>query len=297
MGGLPNSGCRLDYGSIMIWHQTTFQYLGLISLGFGVGAYGTLIGAGGGFLLMPLLLVLFPYDPAHHLTAISLAVVCINTLSGAGAYARLKRIDYKSGLMFAAATIPGAIFGVLTTASISRKLFEAIFSVFLIGLALFMLLRPKSDTGRHGEKRPQPSTGMTRTLVGLDGISYEYNFHPLLGITMFLLLGFLASFLGIGGGSLIVPIFAYMLNFPVAIATATSQFVVAILTFSATMVHIWLGSFHQGAHRIAGLGLGVLVGAQVGAFLSNKIKGSWIIRALALALVLAGVRMLVAAIH
>jgi uncharacterized membrane protein YfcA len=281
----------------MIWHPTTFQYVGLVSLGVGVGAYGTLIGAGGGFLLMPLLLLLYPQDPAHHLTAICLAVVCINALSGAGAYARLKRIDYKSGLMFAVATIPGAIFGVLTTASISRRWFEAIFSVFLMGLALFMFLRPKSNTERRWEKRSQPSSGMTRALMGLDGISYEYTFHPLLGITVFLFLGFLASFLGIGGGSLIVPILAYLLNFPVAIATATSQFVVAILTFSATMVHIWLGSFHHGAHRIAGLGLGVLVGAQLGAYLSNKIKGSWIIRALALALVLAGVRMLVAAIH
>lgn len=96
-------------------HETTFAYIGLISLGFIVGTYGTLIGAGGGFVLMPILLILYPRESADRLTAISLAVVFFNALSGSGAYARMKRIDYKSGLMFAAATIPGAIIGALST--------------------------------------------------------------------------------------------------------------------------------------------------------------------------------------
>ncbi|MDD2900926.1 MAG: sulfite exporter TauE/SafE family protein [Syntrophales bacterium] len=275
-------------------HATTLQYLGLIALGFGVGTYGTLVGAGGGFLLMPLLLLIYPYEDAHVLTAISLAVVFINTLSGAGAYARLKRIDYKSGLIFAAATIPGAIAGVLTTASVPRRVFEAIFGVFLIGMALFMFLRPKSETPPPRETEAPSRYSLTRVVHTLGGISFEYTYYPLLGITVFFFLGFLASFLGIGGGSLIVPILAYLLNFPVFIATATSQFIVAILTFTSSLTHIWIGSFHHGAHRAAALGMGVLIGAQMGAYLSNKLKGSWIIRSLALALTLVGVRILMA---
>ncbi len=51
------------------------HYLGFIALGFGVGAYGTLIGAGGGFVLMPLLLLMYPEENPDRLTAISLAVV------------------------------------------------------------------------------------------------------------------------------------------------------------------------------------------------------------------------------
>ncbi len=144
-------------------HYTTFIYLGLISMGIGLGAYGTLIGAGGGFLLMPLLLLLYPKEHHHTLTAISLAVVFFNSISGTGAYARLGRIDYKSGMIFAAATLPGAIFGVLTSASIPRKTFEAVFSVFLIGMALFLILRPKSDTAPTGEKR-LPATGGTTSV-------------------------------------------------------------------------------------------------------------------------------------
>ncbi len=79
--------------------------------------YGTLIGAGGGFVLMPMLLLLHPDESPAKLTAISLAVVFFNALSGSVSYAMMRRIDYKSGLMFAAATIPGAIIGALNTAS------------------------------------------------------------------------------------------------------------------------------------------------------------------------------------
>ena len=278
----------------MVIHETAFQYFGLISLGFGNGAYGTLIGAGGGFLLMPVLLFIYPQEHQQTLTAISLAVVFFNSFSGATAYARLKRIDYQSGLMFAAATIPGAIFGVITNASIPRRGFEAIFSVFLISLALFLFLRPKSDVRAAAETPPSPVRGLTRVFQSLDGISFEYHYSPWLGVAVFFFLGFIATFLGIGGGSLVVPTLAYLLNFPVFIATATSQFIVAITTLTATLVHILHGSFHHGAHRIAALGMGVLLGAQVGAYLSNKIRGAWIIRGLALAVALVGIKMLIA---
>ena len=88
---------------------TSGMYLEFIALGLGVGTYGTLIGAGGGFVLMPLLLLLYPYETPEKLTSISLAIVCLNALSGSGAYALMKRIDYKSGLIFAAATCTGSI--------------------------------------------------------------------------------------------------------------------------------------------------------------------------------------------
>jgi uncharacterized membrane protein YfcA len=55
------------------------EYLWLIPLGFVIGAYGTLIGAGGGFVLVPILLLLYPQAAPETLTSISLAV---NALSG-----------------------------------------------------------------------------------------------------------------------------------------------------------------------------------------------------------------------
>jgi uncharacterized membrane protein YfcA len=118
---------------------TTEYYLGLVALGTGVGCYGTLIGAGGGFVLMPVLLLLYPNQNADLLTSISLAVVFFNALSGSEAYALLKRIDYRSGLMFSAATIPGAILGALNTSVVPRRLFDFIFGVLLLAAAAFLI--------------------------------------------------------------------------------------------------------------------------------------------------------------
>lgn len=58
------------------------------SCGFFIGGYGTLIVAGGGFVLVPLLLLLYPNESTETLTSISLAVVFFNALSGSVAYAR-----------------------------------------------------------------------------------------------------------------------------------------------------------------------------------------------------------------
>jgi uncharacterized membrane protein YfcA len=114
--------------------------IGLIALGFGVGAYGTLIGAGGGFVLMPILLLLYPGYSTDLVTSISLAVVFFNTLSGSEAYAIMKRIDYKSGLLFAGAAIPGAVVGALNTRQVPRHLFDIIFGIVLLAAAVFIIL-------------------------------------------------------------------------------------------------------------------------------------------------------------
>ena len=132
------------------------EYFWLIGLGVAVGAYGTLIGAGGGFVLMPILLMLHPEANPDQLTAISLAVVFFNALSGSQSYAFMKRIDYKSGLIFAAATIPGAILGALNTSAVPRHLFNGIFAAAFNRRGHLSLLAPQSRASL-GDPRAQPS--------------------------------------------------------------------------------------------------------------------------------------------
>ncbi len=267
------------------------QYLGLLALGIGVGTYGTLIGAGGGFVLMPVLLLLYPDQSAELLTSISLAVVFFNALSGSEAYALMKRIDYRSGLLFSAATIPGAVLGALNTAYVPRRLFDLIFGILLVAAAAFLGGRPRAG---HSSCGPSHISWycVTRHVVDAHGTEYEYSVNYLFGIGISVVVGYVSSFLGIGGGIIHVPALSYFLGFPVHIATATSHFILAIMALTGTLVHIATGTFSHGVHRTIALAIGVLLGAQVGARLSEKIKGSWIIRGLALALGVVGLRIL-----
>jgi uncharacterized membrane protein YfcA len=267
--------------------------LWLALLGVAVGTLGTLIGAGGGFVLVPVLLLLYPQMSPESITSISLAVVFFNATSGSIAYGRMGRIDYKSGWLLAAVTVPGSILGALTTDYIPRGLFNAIFGVLLLALALYLFMRRTEES-----KMAQRVDGLCfRTLVEKNGTVHEYCFDMKLGMGLSVLVGYLSSLLGIGGGIIHVPLLVRLLNFPVHIATATSHFVLAIMAFSGTIVHIVTGSFTQDiVLPTLYLAVGALLGAQVGARLSSRVHGAGIIRSLAVALAFVGVRILILAL-
>ena len=120
------------------------QHLLLLGIGLFVGFIGTLIGAGGGFILVPVLLLLFPQLQPEQVTSISLAIVFFNASSGSFAYAKMKRIDYKTAFIFAAATVPGAIMGALFTSALPKHTFDLILGALLILIAVFLLTKMKA---------------------------------------------------------------------------------------------------------------------------------------------------------
>ena len=267
--------------------------LGFLALGFATGAYGTLIGAGGGFVLMPVLLLLFPNESPALLTSISLAVVFVNAASGTEAYTAMHRVDFKTGIVFALASVPGALIGAMATSWLPRRTFDLIFGLALLAGAAFLMLRKPGPKKPGGLDRPGLTT---RRIVDRFGETFEYSFSMRTGVIISVFVGFLSSFLGIGGGIIHVPAMVYLLGFPVHVATATSHFVLAVMALAGTSMHIATGEFAHGVHRTIYLALGVIVGAQVGAHLSNHIRGSFIIRSLALALGGVGLRILYLAI-
>jgi len=109
----------------------------LVFLGFLVGTFGTLIGAGGGFLLVPLLLIGYHFPPPEAVGT-SLSLVFLNAASGSFAYLRQRRVDLSLGWKFAAATVPGAIGGAYLTRVVSSGLFSLAFATLLILLAVFL---------------------------------------------------------------------------------------------------------------------------------------------------------------
>src|SRR5579872_2950711 len=103
------------------------EFVRLAPLGIFVGAYGTLVGAGGGSVLVPVLLLLLPSETPATITAISLAVVFFNAYSGTVAYMRMGRIDYRCGVLFTAAGLPGAVLGSLLVREMPRSVFDPVF--------------------------------------------------------------------------------------------------------------------------------------------------------------------------
>ena len=265
---------------------------GLILLGVAVGAYGTMIGAGGGFVLVPVLLLLYPGDPPELVTSISLAVVFFNALSGTAAYVRQRRVDYLAANAFALATVPGALAGAFAVSLFARRLFDGVFALVLLLAAAFLLLGPSGRVVQRRYRRGE----VTRRITDALGDTYVYSYSLPLGVVLSLMVGFLSSLLGIGGGIIHVPAMVQLLRFPAHVATATSHYVLTVTALTGTLVHVLAGDLEGGYARTGALAAGVLIGAQLGARLSLRLGGLGIVRLLALALAAVAVRLLIEAL-
>ncbi len=265
----------------------------LILTGAAIGTLGTLIGAGGGFILVPVLLLTLPDMDPDIITAISMAVVAANAISGSLAYMRAGRVDYKAGGIFALFTIPGSILGVLATKAIPRHIFDVIFGVLLVVLGGFLFLRgARKPLKEHVQE--QKKGWVLQLITDRRGEQYRYAYDWRKGAFLSLFVGFMSPLLGIGGGIIHVPALTEWLCFPVHIATATSHFILAIMATVSVVIHVFSGDYAdpQVLKMTLCIIMGVVPGAQAGAALSRVLKGRIIIRALAVSLALVGIRIL-----
>jgi len=240
----------------------------LFAAGLGIGTLGTLIGAGGGFMIVPLLLFGLHFTP-QQAVGTSLSVVFLNALSGSIAYMIQRRVLYRMGVAFAVATIPGALLGATLVQYLGSRWFTLLFSLFLLSLA--GLLHKGHTVGGAALRNP---------------ISAELG--PLsspvmrLGMALSFLVGVISSLFGIGGGIVHVPFLIVILGLPVHAATATSHFVLAITSLAGTLIFLRNGQVVLPVAAV--MGVGVLLGAQGGARLSTRMRSEPIRRLLALAL-------------
>ena len=161
------------------------EFFRLAPLGLVVGAFGTLVGAGGGAVMVPVLLVLLPHQTAANVTAISLATVFFNAYSGTVAYMRMGRVDYRLGVLFTTASLPGAVLGVVLVRQMPRNVFDPIFGILLLGIGVFLLANPLGTTSVPGYSAFDDTGERRRTLLGSIGSAY---------------IAVLSSLMGIGGG-------------------------------------------------------------------------------------------------
>jgi uncharacterized membrane protein YfcA len=253
-----------------------------VPIGFFVGTYGTIIGGGGGFILVPLLVLLFPEDGPSMITAASLAVICVNAASGTIAYAVQKRISYRTGVFFAAATIPGAMLGSYLTGFIPKRIFGLVFGCLLVAAAAILAVTRSLHRSSSEPKGDQAPILRPAQIV--------------LGMCLSLVIGCFSSLVGIGGGLIHVPLLASLFNFPLHIATATSHFVLVFTAAAGVLEHLLDRTWPTHLLRDALLAAGVVAGAQLGAFLSRKIAATWIVVGLAAALGVVGVRLILTAL-
>ena len=269
-------------------------WLGLVSIGVAVGTYGALIGSGGGFLLTPVLLLIYPNFAPETVTAMSLGVATATGVSAGFAYHNQRRIDYAAGGLFAVATIPGGALGALATGLFPREMFEVAVGLLLATVAIWLILPSPSRMLTSAA----PRRYVRRLLMDRSGDIYRYAFDPFLAVLVGFGLGFVASLFGFGGGIFYVPVMILVMRFPGHIAVATSTFILMFTSGSGSLVHLLSGHYAGVEAEEISLVIGVFGGAQIGAVLSARLAGhqELVMRFLSVALGIVGLRLLIGAL-
>lgn len=261
----------------------------LILLGLPIGAVGAVVGVGGGFLLVPALLFLFPDADPPSIATISLTAIFFNACSASAGYRRKRLQDFRTAGILIALAVPGAVAGALLNNATGRAAFETVFGAALIAGSVYLVVRSALEPRRYAPAR----RGRPRSITDSEGVRYDYRVNEPLAAAAAPWAGVAAGFFGIGGGIINVPFMMLALRIPKAVAVPTSQLDLAVASATALIVHFALGEGGAGVWREAlATGAGAFAGAQVGVRLAPRVGGRVVLGVIGLGLFAAGARLL-----
>ena len=218
----------------------------LIPLGFAAGILGSMIGLGGGIVVVPVLTFLgFPPTVA---ASNSLFAALSNSIASTISYSRQKRIEYFLGLKLGLLAIPGTILGAIISTDVAPDIFKILFGFVLVASAIYIFLRKQIES-----REKVISKQMILFAIGSSFFA-----------------GIISSFFGIGGGIIFVPLMVVGMGMSMKKAAPTSQLILFFASLSGVIVHSILG--HPDFLQAGFLAIGSFFGGLVGAKLSLSIK-------------------------
>jgi hypothetical protein len=254
-------------------------------LGFLIGTIAALTGIGGGVFIVPLLTLFFALSPANA-AATSHTVIVFTALAGTVTYYRQKRISYRTGALFALATTPGGVLGVYAATVMAARTLGLIFGFFMI----FFVAIPISIQQGSVRLKRSSKTGDGNAKSDPDKVALSSFQRLLLGAVLSFLGGIASGLLGIGGGVLIVPILALVVDMPIHFATATSMFVMTFTSTSEALQHYFANQTNFEYALL--LAVGSVIGALAGANLSKRVSGKNLRGIFSVVIVIVGIQMI-----
>lgn len=257
-------------------------------IGFGVAVPCSMVGLGGGILIVPILILVFGL-PAQNAVAVSLVAICGTTISATIAYARQKRVDYPLGLLYDLLDIPGVVIGAYLTTLFPSNLLAGIVGLFIIILAIMLAMRRNKSPEEKPKVLKTEGKVWKRTKVDSSGKRFEYVIRkPSLALVSSLAGGLATGLSGLGGG-ITDTVTMVLLGVPPHIAVASSEFAMALTNGTGVVAHGILNNIL--IDYALPITLGTIIGAQVGSHFSKRVNAKTLRRTLAIIAFVVGVRM------
>jgi uncharacterized protein len=240
----------------------------LAAAGVLAGAFGAMLGLGGGILIVPILTLGFDVPLA---AAVGTSLICvIATSTGAAAInVRAGRADVRLGITLGAGTVVGALVGGVIAGFLPDRVIAGLFSALLAYTAFAMLRQLRGATPAAGDGPPidpaapdgpaEPAYRTTRLTPAVGGS---------------FLAGNVSGLLGVGGGIVTVPLIRLVMGAPMRVAVATSNFMIGITAAAGAYAYLFRGDVDP---RLAGpMVVGTALGAALGAVLGSRVRTTWL---------------------
>jgi len=256
------------------------ELLLLVAGGVAAGIFGSLLGLGGGILIVPLL-TFGAGLPIRE--AVGVSLVCVIVVSGTGASVYLRRgiANLRLGMFLELFTATGALVGGLIAFLLPDRVLAALFAMLLAYVA-FTMVRAARRSGGPGRPlpgasqvaaprdraTPRPSPRRAAILARISGPDYEVRrLAP--GAAGASAAGVLASLLGVGGGIVTVPVMHLVMGVPLRVATATSTLMIGVTATTGSLVYLLRGGID--AYVAGPMAIGVYLGASLGSRIAGRI--------------------------
>lgn len=226
--------------------------LGLAAVGAAAGFLGSVLGLGGGVVIVPGLVFLFDL-PLRSAVAVSLVGITATSLAGAAVYLDRGRVDLPLALRLESAAVAGAVTGALTAHLFPETGLYLAFAAAVLYTAVAML-RDAPEAPAVGPTPSRSGPGRRRMAAGVAASGGA---------------GLASALLGIGGGFVKVPILHLLLRTPLQVATATSVLMVGMTAAASGWIYWMRGDLSVTV--AAPVALGVLVGGTLGSRVSGRV--------------------------
>lgn len=245
---------------------------GLLMIGGGVaaGVFGSLLGLGGGVLIVPLLTLAFGL-PLREAVGVSLVSVIATSGASAGVYLQRHVANLRLGMTLELFTASGALVGALVAFAIPDRVLAGLFAALLLSVAATMA---RGLRGTSGSDDPAAATieadaaPPSPTLERLSGPGYRVR-NLGVGVGGSLFAGVVSAVLGVGGGIVKVPLMNLAMGVPLRIATATSNLMIGITASASAIIYLLRGGIDP---LVAGpTALGVFLGATIGSRVAPRL--------------------------
>ncbi len=258
------------------------------------GVLGSLLGIGGGIIIVPVLTLVFHVDIRYAIAASLISIVA--TSSGAAAsFLRDHLTNLRLAVLLEVGTVSGAIVGFLAASYIRSSWLFLLFGVFLL-FSAFMMLRkreeslssvdhPWSKTLKLASNFPNEVGGRTHYMVDRVPI----------GLALMFIAGMMSALLGIGSGILKVLAMDGAMKLPMKVSSATSNFMIGVTATASAGAYLIEGNVRP--EIAAPVAVGIIIGSYFGARWMLRIPSSVIRKIFVVVLSIVSIQMIIKGFH